>query len=701
MMTKNIYNPKIKDIILEDIIGLDTEFSSLDASQANLSVISINCPIQQINYALDVNSNVYNGGEIYELLEKIKSCKIVLAHNAKADLGVINSNFNILFRNFWCTMLASQLIDNGFGYTIKKESLGYTEYANHPDKIYFTENMVGNIPMMPSPHGLHGCLRRYLGINLSETIDKHTLRMSFVGLPKGKKITKAQLEYACSDVEYLYQLYLKQLEYIKERKQEVQVILENKLTPVLVKMERKGVEINQEKHKENIANWKQELNNIELALDAIIVEIGKDIPALRGGIYSNKRVKQEVVKLSLFAGFEQTITNENLNNVNYGSSQQLAEIFKRAGEELPIDDAGKVSFGEEPIKFFITNYPESKLKKFLEVLLDYREYSKLLSTYGENLLQLLDKNGRMRTNYTQCFTDTGRLTSSAVIKDELGLNLANLPKRNDVRAIFIPDSGYSFVDSDMTGQELMIVGGYSQEETLLKAFKEGFDHHSHFASISYSIIFGKEIQIKNKKEEITVGDYTYDIKKLRDNHKNCIFAKIYLGGPKRIQAVLNEYLVKHVKSEERYRTCEKVSKSLDAAMPKLMNYLKSKVEQVQKHGYVETTFYNRRRYFDNPDKAFGDAANFEIQATGAMAIKTALINIDKFLIEKSAELGIDEEELGWISMSIYDQNLVCMNDKYIELASEIQKIMAKSLTAFLIGLEGASDLNITKKWQKG
>lgn len=83
-----------------------------------------------------------------------------------------------------------------------------------------------------------------------------------------------------------------------------------------------------------------------------------------------------------------------------------------------------------------------------------------------------------------------------------------------------------------------------------------------------------------------------------------------------------------------------------------------------------------------------------------MAIKFALIQIDKWLESKSKELKIKEEDLGWISMSIYDQNLICLNDKYIEYATTIQKIMAEALTYFLIDLKGESDLNIRKFWSK-
>lgn len=102
-------------------------------------------------------------------------------------------------------------------------------------------------------------------------------------------------------------------------------------------------------------------------------------------------------------------------------------------------------------------------------------------------------------------------------------------KNKDIRKIFIPDNGYSFVDSDMVGQELLIAGDFSKEPVLLKAFQEGFDHHSFLASISYSIIFGQQVEIKNESENITIGKFTYNLKKLRDTHKSCLFSKIKFG----------------------------------------------------------------------------------------------------------------------------------------------------------------------------
>lgn len=89
-----------------------------------------------------------------------------------------------------------------------------------------------------------------------------------------------------------------------------------------------------------------------------------------------------------------------------------------------------------------------------------------------------------------------------------------------------------------------------------------------------------------------------------------------------------------------------------------------------------------------------------IQASGADSIKIALINLDKWICDTAKKLNIEEDEFGWLSLSIYDQNLLCINDKYLNYAPEVPKIMAEAITYFLEDLKGSSDLNIRKEWSK-
>lgn len=573
-------------------------------------------------------------------------------------------------------MLASQIIDNGF----------------HDSK-----NMVGGFDNLPSPHSLIGVTKRYLNIDFKT--DKKNIRQSFSNMKPGQEFSQDQIEYACEDVQYLIDIYDAQQHYIQERGLDKIIKLENTLTPVLIKMEFRGCLIDKNRHKENIKNWKKELKKIENELDLCIVDLSKNYPTLQGGKYTNQRRSESVTQLDMFGGGGYVVENLNLYNVNYSSSKQIEDLFDRVGAPKPTDDNGKISFGENPINTYITNNPDSPLKNFVEVLLKYREYDKLLGTYGQKIFDILD-NGRIRTNYGQCFTDTGRLNSAEILKKELGTNLANIPKRADIRSIFIPDPGYSFVDCDLTGQELLLAGDFSKEPLILKAFRDGFDHHSFLASISYSIIFNKKIEIKNENIEIEIDGFKYNLKTLRDEHKSCIFAKIYLGGAKRVQNVLNKYLVNHWPPELRFEKANEISKALDKTLPILNKYLKSKVDEVKKNGYVVANKLGRRRYFDIPDEAYGEAANMPIQASGADSIKIALIKIDNWIDETAKKLNIKPEQFGWLTMTVYDQNLVCLNDKYLEYANEIPKIMSDSITYFLTKLKGSSDMKIKKYWSK-
>jgi len=559
--------------------------------------------------------------------------------------------------------------------------------------------MVGSIPDFSSPHSLVGVTKRYLNKDMKTKDTKKALRSSFIGMRGDEELTEEQLEYAAEDVENLYDIYLEQQKWIKERKLENIVKLENKLTPVLVKIEFNGCLINKEKHRNNIKAWKEKSCELQLSLDKEIRTLSRDYPQIQGGKFNNPRKKESWTQLDVFGGDGYIVENFNVFNVNYDSPKQINDLFTRIGCPKPTDDFGKVSYGENCIKTYVNNHPESPLAKFVGILLEYREYSKLLGTYGEKLFGCLER-GRIRTSYSQCWTDTGRLASSEVIKGELGLNLANIPKRKDIRSIFIPDPGYSFIDCDLAGQEVLLAGDFSKEPVIMKSFKEGFDLHSYLSSISYSIIFNKKFEVKNESTITEIDGFKYNLKKLRDDHKSCLFAKFYGGGKMRVMNVLNEYLVNHWPPDQRGVKAEEISKALDAALPVLTKYLRGRYKDCQKEGYIVANKLGRRRYFDNLDEVYGEILNFPIQGSGADCIKISLINLDKWLIETSKNLRIEEKDLGYIVMSIYDQNLLCINDKYLYLAPEIPKIMSESITYFLEELKGSSDLQIKKEWSK-
>lgn len=678
-------------------MGFDTEFNNLDTLHARLICFSLT---NQKGETWVCEILKYNKEELKDFFTKLGQTRMLISHNAKVEIGVIYSNIGVLLRNCWCTMLASQIVDNGYGYKVKKEDVlaeGFKLDEGHDNSVIsYTGSMVGHIKYMQHPHSLIGCIKRYLGAVPIKQLDKKALQHSFINYNFKEPLTKEQLDYAAEDTMYLIPLHISQWANLDKRNLLHICSLENRLTPVLVKMEFRGCKIDIELHKKNIVKWKEQLHETIAKLDNILVALTPKYPGIAK--FSFDHTQTIVNQMDLFGLPKEIIANREA--FNYSSPKQLQELFTACEQEHPVDEKkGTVSFGEESLAFYVTNNPDSDFVEFLNLLLKHREYEKLLGTYSQKILDQLDGD-RIRTSYSQCFAETGRLTSSEIIKDKMGLNLANIPKNPDIRKIFVPDDGFVFIDSDMTGQELVLAGDYSKEPVLLKAFQEGFDHHSFLASISYSLIFGQQIEIKNVSEKITIGEHTYDVKKLRDVHKNCLFSKIYLGGPKRVQAYLNEYLVNHVPANERFDRCKQISDALDKSLKTLMAYLKKQVELTKQQGYAVANKLGRRRYFENPAGVYGDAANMGIQGSGADAMKIALINLDKLFVTKSAELGISEDDFGWITMSIYDQTLCNLHKKYLQYKEEIPKIMGNALGYFLTTLEGKSDLNIREFWGK-
>ena len=689
-----IINQKLEDIKLEKIIALDTEFNSLRPISSFVLAISITSG--GITYVIDRCK--YDDKEIIGLLSQIKDkCEIIVAHNAKIDCLVLYSNFGILLRNWFCTMLASQNIDKGYGVPAKG---GWT----------ITRNMVGGVFRQIKPHSLVSCLERYLGIKYE--LDKKNLQMSFTTHSIGEELSKEQLEYAGEDTKYLIPLMNKENKWVEKRGLSKCQIIDNALILVLTKMELRGVLIDQEKQIENILKWEDKLYEIELGLNKILVNKG----FIEGTEGRQKRVTKRNNKFTI-GDYIFDLKDRKKEFFNYGSDKQLGDLFDYLGIPKPRDTKGETksgySFSEDNLKMYLVEH-EVGMEEFINLLFDYKEIDKKLSTYGEKLLECIDEDGRMRTSYGITTTDTGRLNSFAVLSKkkgdhrDSGLNLANIPKDNDLRNIFIVDEGYSFIDCDATGQEAILAADYSKEPLLVDAFTKGIDHHSVIATEAFKIIFKDEdfvitnedkiVRIKGNKDQV----FEYNMKKdLRQDCKNATFSKFYGAGKDRVYEYLNRYINNHHPLSEGSKVAGEISEAIDNCLPVLTKWLRGLVKETHEKGYIIGQKLGARRYFDNAKAAFGEIMNFPVQNAGAFNIKLALIRTDKYLQTKSKELGIKEEELGCIVLTVYDQNLVSIKDKYVDLVKDdIQQIMADSLTFMLSDLKGSSDLNITSKWEK-
>ena len=247
------------------------------------------------------------------------------------------------------------------------------------------------------------------------------------------------------------------------------------------------------------------------------------------------------------------------------------------------------------------------------LILDYRRYAKLKSTYTEALPALIErKDNRIHTTYNQTVTTTGRLSSS-------NPNLQNIPARteegNKIRNAFVPkDKENSLIlSADYSQIELRLLAHITEDKHLMEAFKTGVDVHT----LTASKVF--EVPI----EEVT--------KEMRYKSKAVNFGIIYgqskYGLAKAVgisNAEAGEFIDKYF-----------------ATYPKVKAYMEGIVREVEKHGYVETIF-GRKRYLETElsssnamirEFAKRAAINQPMQGTAADLMKIAMIDFAKKLKE--------------------------------------------------------------------
>mgnify|MGYP000122520507 FL=1 len=222
--------------------------------------------------------------------------------------------------------------------------------------------------------------------------------------------------------------------------------IENKLIPVLAKMELEGIKV--------------DLKYFE----TYKIELQEKIKKLEEEIY-------------LLAG----------EKFNIGSPKQLAEILF---EKLEIEPVKKTKTGYSTDVEVLEALALREIS-IAEKLLEYRSYAKLLSTYVEPLPKLVDENSRIHTTFNQNGTSTGRLSST-------NPNLQNIPSKTEegmkIRKGFVSKEGYSFISFDYSQIELRVLAELSKDENLVHAYSKDKDLHD---------LTARRLFYKTEEEEVT------------------------------------------------------------------------------------------------------------------------------------------------------------------------------------------------------
>lgn len=344
--------------------------------------------------------------------------------------------------------------------------------------------------------------------------------------------------------------------------------IEMPLVPVLAKMERAGMLVDPDR-----------LRNLSEGLATQITEVERSIRDLAGD-----------------------------ETFNIGSPMQLSHVlFDVMG--LPTKGLKKTKRG-----YYSTNAKVlsdlARDHEIVRLILDWREKSKIKSTYLDTLGPLRRGDGRVHTTYNQTITATGRLSSSDP-------NLQNIPTRSElgrtVKTAFSAGEGSVFLAVDYSQIELRLLAHLSGDEHLVRAFNEGEDFHAETAAR----VFG-----------VPVSEVTPD---LRSRAKAVNFGIVYGQQAYGLSQSLHISMAEARDMIDRYYE----------AYPGVRTFLDNVVVRAKQTGYAET-MYGRRRHIPelkakNPQlRGFGErtAMNHPMQGTAADIIKIAMARVSRRLEEE-------------------------------------------------------------------
>lgn len=344
--------------------------------------------------------------------------------------------------------------------------------------------------------------------------------------------------------------------------------IEMPLVPVLAKMERAGMLVDPDR-----------LHSLSEGLATQITEVERSIRDLAGD-----------------------------ETFNIGSPMQLSHVLFDV-MELPTKGLKKTKRG-----YYSTNAKVlsdlARDHEIVRLILDWREKSKIKSTYLDTLGPLRRGDGRVHTTYNQTITATGRLSSSDP-------NLQNIPTRSElgrtVKTAFSAGEGSVFLAVDYSQIELRLLAHLSGDEHLVRAFNEGEDFHAETAAR----VFG-----------VPVSEVTPD---LRSRAKAVNFGIVYGQQAYGLSQSLHISMAEARDMIDRYYE----------AYPGVRTFLDNVVARAKQTGYAET-MYGRRRHIPelkakNPQlRGFGErtAMNHPMQGTAADIIKIAMARVSRRLEEE-------------------------------------------------------------------
>lgn len=342
--------------------------------------------------------------------------------------------------------------------------------------------------------------------------------------------------------------------------------------------------------------------NIEMPLVFVLYDMEKE--GIRADGDKLKEYSRELAVL--INKIEKRIYEEAGEEFNINSPKQLGVVlFEKL--QLPNEKKTKTGYSTsaEVLDKLAPDHP------IVADVLEYRQLSKLKSTYADGLINFIEQDGKIHTTFNQTITATGRLSSTDP-------NLQNIPIRIElgklIRKVFLPEEGHLFVDSDYSQIELRVLAHLSDDEKLIAAFKNGQDIHRSTASLVFDTPFDEVTDIQRRNAKAVNFGIVYGISAFG-------LANDLNIGRKEAQAYIDSYFEKY---------------------PKIKAFLDKTVSEAKEKGYIKTMFGRIRPIPELSSsnfmqRQFGErvAMNSPIQGTAADIIKIAMIRVHDRLLKEN------------------------------------------------------------------
>jgi DNA polymerase I-like protein with 3'-5' exonuclease and polymerase domains len=739
----------------QKVIALDTETTGIDAYIYDVLCVIIGGQ-NNIDFVLDATcedtKNLTKSLLKYLYNEKY----IIVGSNLKFDLKMLIVNFNTKFdkKCIYDTEIAERRLWQNLGIS-----------ASNPTGIRFSLKDT--------------LLRRFKEI--PKGMDKE-IREEFINKKVDTFIFENRhVEYAAGDTRELLKLRSTQLLDIVKYNLEFLIFeIEQPLVYVLAKAELKGFRFNVERWEELSRIAEKTAYKYALQLDEEVQNLIKLHPERRKYFISTRymRKRNEPVIVNNIGLFGEPIGNKEIFGIkkktlnfsaecfNYESPTQLIDFFARLNQAFPtkrgtyevpiLGERDKITNSYEEfsgIEGNLSNYllekPDSIMKKFLELLLEYRFHSTRASNFGMNFINtfLNKKTNRLHTIFRQCHATTGRLQSGD--KDNGYYNAQNVPADPEYRHCFIADDGYSIGTYDLSGAETIIMASKAQDEELIRMAIIEDDIHSPLAQESWRNIYyfrvGRYFNIwTNSKEYFKLKDSAKDYltkavnmsdnstiktywnnavnlsitkkdKKIRTAFKPMTFGTVYGMYSKKAGKTLN------ISAEEG----QIVIDTIKSKIPKTFAMVERNAKFSIENGYlILNTRTNSRMWFSDVIKLKkyniplefitkseieSVSRNAPIQGTQADMVKEAMVEIDEYIERNNLDVHLLKQvhdELVYLIPKKYDghseeyKKEKEANVNHINMHEIIMGFMTEVANRYLINIEMQVSGEVAPYWVK-